>query len=264
MSTWIVGDLQGCATSFERLLSTIAFEPGRDTLYLVGDIVNRGPRSLDALRLVHKHDNAMQSVLGNHELHLLWCARGEGNPRGRDTLREILDAPDSGLLVDWVSSLPLLLEFDDALICHAGIHPTWSMNDARNYAQECEVALRHADGAWLNRYRAKTPRDRSEASMFRTLDLLTRMRALRVADLEPDYAYNSTYDGLPDELCAWFDAASPHARPARVYFGHWAALGHHHDDPYVALDTGCVWGNGLSAWCHETDELVTVATQEDL
>lgn len=262
MSTWIVGDLQGCASSFEHLLDTIGFEPGRDTVYLVGDIINRGPRSLDALRLVKRHDGAMRSVMGNHELHLLWCALGSGTPGGRDTLQEILDADDCAELVDFVAELPLLTCFNDSVICHAGLHPDWSFNDAKAYAASCEAALRARDGAWLDRFRAKSPADEQESCDFAHLDLFTRMRALQRDDLSPNFRYNGLYEELPDDLLAWFDAPSPHPRPARVYFGHWAALGHHRADPYIALDTGCVWGNALSAWCHETNELISIPSQE--
>lgn len=262
MSTWIVGDLQGCASSFEHLLQTIGFEPGRDTVYLVGDIINRGPRSLDALRMVKRHDGAMRSVMGNHEVHLLWCALGSGNPGGRDTLREILNADDCAALIDFVSELPLLMRFDQSVICHAGLHPRWSLDDAVRYAESCEAALRARDGAWLDHYRAKSPRDEDERRDYEHLDLFTRMRALRRSDLAPNFRYNGRYEELPADLLAWFDAPTPHRRPERVYFGHWAALGHHRADPYIALDTGCVWGNELSAWCHETNELVSIPAQE--
>src|SRR5699024_9381915 len=141
MSTWIIGDLQGCADSFEALRTAIHFDPARDTIYLVCDLVNRGPASLYTLRWVFQHQHCVFPVLGNHDLHLLWCALGRRVPNGRDTLAEILQAPDRDELIACLQKQPLIRQWNDALMVHAGIHPQWSIHEAIQRANAAQAKL---------------------------------------------------------------------------------------------------------------------------
>ncbi len=252
MSTWIIGDLQGCGKSFSALRDNIAFQQEKDTLILVGDIVNRGPTSLETLRWVVEHQHCVQTVLGNHDIHLLWCALGNGQPRGRDTLDEILEAPDRHELIEWLRQQPLILNLPQAVVVHAGLHPTWSLAHAYKWAQHIHAMLTGDEaGDFLDRMRADAPQNDHEQRVMDALDVLTRMRALNRNDLRPNFGYNGTLNKVPSELVAWFLVPAQHARPPHVFFGHWAALGFHTYGPYVGLDSGCVWGNGLTAWCLE-------------
>lgn len=257
MSTWIIGDLQGCAASFGALRKKIAFDPSRDVLHLVGDLVNRGPASLDTLRWVFEHRHCVHTVLGNHDLHLLWCALGSGTPHGRDTLLDILHAPDADELIDWLRTQPLLRVLEDAVIVHAGIHPTWRIASALEKATAAQRQLQstHA-GDFLDRMRAQNPQNQSEAEIFQDLDILTRMRTLYRADLSLNTRYAGTLENIPSDAVPWFQVPSQHPRPLPIFFGHWAALGVHQHPPYHALDSGCVWGNSLTAWRLEDGTIV--------
>lgn len=257
MRTWIIGDLQGCAESFRALRQRIAFDPAQDTLHLVGDLVNRGPGSLDTLRWVVDHQHCVHTVLGNHDLHLLWCALGSGTPSGRDTILEILEAADREKLIDWLRKQPLLRKQSDAMIVHAGLHPTWSIATAIHKARAAETMLQSPNaGEFLDRMRAQNPRNATEQQVIEDLDIFTRMRTLRRADWTLNTHYAGTLDKVPDDSIAWFQIPSEHPRPLPLFFGHWAALGVHQHPPYFALDSGCVWGNTLTAWCLEEGRYV--------
>src|SRR5690625_813470 len=257
MNTWIIGDLQGCADSFEALRQRIHFDSTRDAIYLVGDIVNRGPGSLRTLRWVYQHRQSTFTVLGNHDLHLLWCALGSGTPRGPDTILESLKAPDADELIAWVRQQPLVRQIHQAIIVHAGIHPTWTLQETLTRAEAAEHKLQSEDaGAFLDRMRKRTPANAEDAHLMESLNVLTRMRTLERSDLSLNLDYNGTLADLPEHLTPWFDVPSDHARPGQVFFGHWAALGFHVQTPYIALDSGCVWGNALTAWHLEKDNTV--------
>lgn len=260
MNTWIIGDLQGCAESFAALRKKLCFDRTRDTIYLVGDIVNRGPASLETLRWVYQHRDCVFPVLGNHDLHLLWCALGSGVPHGRDTILEILRAPDVDTLIEWLRQQPLARTLEDALIVHAGVHPSWTIEDTIRRAKVAETILQSPDaGAFLNRMRRGEPHTHHEAQIIETLDVLTRMRALHRNDWSLDAHYSGGLPDLPDALIPWFEVPTTHPRPDRIFFGHWAALGVHVHLPYVALDSGCVWGNALTAWHVDNETTVTQA-----
>lgn len=249
MSTWVIGDLQGCGQSFAKLRESIGFSAERDTLVLVGDLVNRGSTSLETLRWVVQNDASVRVVLGNHDLHLLWCALGAGTPKGRDTIQEIIDAPDCDLLISWLRRQPFVRYAGDALIVHAGLHPSWSVEDAQRWSDKLSARLQADDaGAFLDRVRARFPKDDDEKQLFFAHDVLTRMRTLSRRTLELDEHYSGPLDDVPEGRVPWFRVRALHPRPKHVFFGHWAALGFHSERPYTALDSGCVWGRGLTAW----------------
>lgn len=249
MSTWIVGDLHGCGESFAALRDAIKFDPNHDTLVLVGDLVNRGPTSLETLRWIVAHAHCVQAVLGNHDLHLLWCALGAGMPRGRDTLYDILHAPDAEALISWLRAQPFARQVGDALIVHAGLHPNWSVEETLRHSDTIQGILNSPGaGRFLDRMRARLHDQPNDAEHFAIIDVLTRMRTLDRRTHTLNDTYSGTLAELPANLIPWFRVPSPHARPSNVFFGHWAALGFHQEGPYIGLDSGCVWGRGLTAW----------------
>lgn len=253
MSTWIVGDVHGCGETFAKLRERIQFQPDTDHLIFVGDLVNRGPTSLETLRWIVAHDHCVSTVLGNHDLHLLWCALGAGMPRGRDTIAEIIDAPDADELIGWLRKQPFAIKKKGVLIVHAGIHPSWSVKEALSWSQLLSERLQSPDaGRFLNRMRAGHHKERGDTAEFHALDVLTRMRTLRRGTRALTYNYSGPLSEVPKGQKAWFRARTPHSRPAQVFFGHWAALGFHVEAPYICVDSGCVWGRGLTAWELET------------
>ena len=263
MSKWIIGDLHGCAATFGQLRAAIEFDETRDRLILVGDLINRGPASLQTLRWIVDHQNSLRTVLGNHDLHLLWCALGCGMPKHKDTLDDILQSPDREELIHWLRAQPLALEEDDALIVHAGIHPDWTVDYAQTMSERASQCLRADDaGNFLNRWRAGYPNDDSEREIFRAMDILTRMRTLRRDTLALDLAYSGALADTPASNIAWFKADTAHARPAQVFFGHWAALGFHSHQRYQCLDSGAAWGRAMTAWRLEDGRFVTRPTVE--
>lgn len=269
MSTWIIGDLHGCAASFRALRDTLNFDETRDTLVLVGDLVNRGSGSLETLRWIVEHKHCVRTVLGNHDIHLLWCALGSGTPHGRDTLLEILQAPDAHVLIQWLRAQPFAQIIGDAvtgdtvtgdtvtgdtvtgdaLVLHAGIHPHWRVKDALHWSDRLQAQLQAPDaGAFLDRMREERAEHPDDHAAFEAMDVFTRMRVLERSDLSLNTTYSNTLENIPEHLVPWFRVQSEHPRPRAVFSGHWAALGFHQEPPYIALDSGCVWGNGLTAW----------------
>ncbi len=245
MSTWAIGDVQGCFDSLQALLATLGWRPGGDDLWFTGDLVNRGPKSLSVLRFAAKHD--LRTVLGNHDLHLL--ARADGDrPAGRgDTLDKVLGAKDRGPLLDWLRQQPLLHEGERDVLVHAGVPPRWDLSKARRRAREVEEVIRRGDTATLLGP-APTARPRDA----RTTAGLTRMRFVDASG-RPNYSSKAAPHEGPRDERPWFDAGLP---DRRVVCGHWAALGLRVREGLLALDTGCVWGGALTAVCLENGDIV--------
>ncbi|HTL38930.1 MAG TPA: symmetrical bis(5'-nucleosyl)-tetraphosphatase [Kofleriaceae bacterium] len=266
MAIYAIGDIQGCMASLERLLSLVDFSPGSDRLWLVGDLVNRGPRSLDVLRWAVEHDDIVTCVLGNHDIHLLARYAGAAPEKKRDTLDDILNARDAAKLIDWLRARPLFHVDGTSrraptspggvpgvtrhAMVHAGLHPQWTIDDARARAAEIEAALRAPTWrAFLAQLRGPTPRwkpslgggDRSRA----ILAYLTRARMLD-ADGRLDDDFNGPPSQAPAGLVPWFKFPDAAWATHTVVFGHWAALGLDLGTHHIALDTGCVWGKSLT------------------
>jgi bis(5'-nucleosyl)-tetraphosphatase (symmetrical) len=253
VSTWAIGDVQGCFDSLQALLATLGWRPGGDTLWLVGDLVNRGPKSLEVLRWAKEHD--VCCVLGNHDLHLLARAEGARPPGRNDTLSPILKADDRRALLGWLGSRPLLVAEDRAVLVHAGIPPRWSLDKARRRAEEVEHLLRR-DGAGAVMGVLPTARPRA----VRALAAFTRMRFVDGKG-RPDYLFKGPPSQRPTGQRPWFEAGLP---DRLVVFGHWAALGLRVTPGAWGLDTGCVWGGALTAACLETGEVVQQRALEDV
>lgn len=253
MAVYAVGDVQGCLEPLQALLEQARFDPASDELWLVGDVVNRGPDSLGVLRFVRSLGSRATVVLGNHDLHLLAVAEGVRELRGADTLRPVLDAPDRAELLTWLRQQPLF-HSDMALgycMVHAGIPPHWDLATATALAREAEKWLRVSGCAELVPNEVPeltelspelTPPQRARV----IVSYLTRMR-ICTADGRMDLAYKGPSRGAPSGYLPWFSHPERKMRDERVLFGHWAALqGKAEVENVFALDTGCVWGHTLT------------------
>ncbi len=243
MPTYAIGDIQGCFSTLQRLLTRIGFDPARDRLWLAGDLVNRGPRSLEVLRWAAAHERALVSVLGNHDLHLLGAAAGLRPPKPKDTLEQVLSAPDADPLLAWLRQRPLLHRDGDWALVHAGLHPDWTLADAERLARAIEGELRGA--GWRDLLAALYGGGSGE--LEQALRVFTLMRVVR-ADGALDLEFNGPPAERPEGTTPWFELPSRRPPGTRVVFGHWAALGLHVTPSAVGLDTGCVWGKTLTAF----------------
>jgi bis(5'-nucleosyl)-tetraphosphatase (symmetrical) len=264
MSLYCIGDLQGCAQPFERLLQKIDFSASRDTLILLGDLVNRGPDSLAVLRRIRALEGAALSLLGNHDLHLLAVAQGI-RPAGRkDTLNAVLHAPDRDELLDWLRQRPLAISHSGWLMVHAGVLPQWSAAQTMALAGEVEQALRVPDfrhflaDMYGDEPRRWTDSLRGADRLRVIVNALTRLRFC-TAEGQMEFTAKSGLDSAPPGFLPWFDVPQRATRGQPILFGHWSALVGEakpgalpdpaiwHRSQALPMDTGCVWGNCLSA-----------------
>ena len=256
MALYAVGDLQGCLDPLERLLERVRFDPSRDRLWLVGDLVNRGPDSAGCLRRVRSLGAAATTVLGNHDLHLLAASEGLREPGRRDTLQEVLNAPDAAELLEWVASQPLLHRDPDSdwTLVHAGIPPVWDTDTAAAEARrvEAELGEPRRRRALLEVMYGDTPAqwDPALQGYDRLRFAINGFTRMRMVGGGPGGALEFASNGPPEEapatLVPWFEHPARRSRGTPVVFGHWAALGHRRGPDWLALDSGCVWGNAMS------------------
>lgn len=252
MATYAVGDIQGCYTTFTHLLESIGFSPSRDRLWLVGDLINRGPDSLAVLRWARQHEHALRVVLGNHDLHALAVAGGHAEMRHQDTLQPLLAAPDSTELLDWLRTRDMAYGEGEYLMVHAGVLPQWHVRQTLELAAEVEAELRGADYAhFFARMYGNQP-DRWDDSLrgMRRLRLITNaLTRLRVctADGAMDFRFKGELPEVPAGLLPWFDVPGRRSLGSTLLFGHWSALGLLLRADVVGLDTGCLWGGQLTA-----------------
>lgn len=254
MAIYAIGDVQGCCNALERLISSLQIDPGRDELWFVGDLVNRGPRSLDTLRLVRALGDQATVVLGNHDIHLIALAHGN-RTRARDQeLADVLEAPDGRELVDWLRHRPLAHYRPElnTLMVHAGVPPQWDPLLTIRLAREVEQALRGRHCAeYLRDLYGEQPARWSpglagqDRLRFIT-NALTRMRYC-AADGTLDLHHNGPPGSQPGHLRPWFELPDRQTAMVRVVFGHWASLGLLQQDNLLGIDTGCVWGRKLTA-----------------
>ncbi len=260
MSLFAIGDVQGCALRLDALLERL---PRDARLVFVGDIVNRGPDSLGALRKVRALGDRALVLLGNHDLHLLAVAAGIRPHHDDDTLTDILAAPDAQELIDWVRSRPMAHREEDALFVHAGLLPSWSIAQALTLAGEVQDALRAADyRSFLATMYGNRPLawsdDLSGADRLRCiLNALTRVRFVSLAGAM-DLKLKGSPGTSPAGWFPWFDHPSRASRGGTVVFGHWSTLGLLVREDIIAVDTGCVWGGKLTAVDVTTREVLQV------
>ena len=266
MAIYAIGDIQGCFGPFQQLLEIIDFNPGKDTLWLTGDLVNRGPQSLEVLRWVFRHQDNVEMVLGNHDLHLLAVAEGFGKIHNDDTLMDILNASDGKVLLDWLRCQPLMLSGHGYAMVHAGLLPECSIDKALRLAEEVEDGLsgpHYRD--FLSRLYGNKPTRWSDelkgAERLRVIvNAMTRMRFITRSG-EIDLAYKGERDKAPDNLIPWFAAPHRRSHSMPIICGHWSALGLYLTDDIAAIDTGCLWGGSLTALRLEDRQLFSLPCQ---
>ena len=252
MALYAIGDIQGCDDEFARLLDRLKFDPGNDRLFLVGDLVNRGPDSANVIRRVMALGNAVKVVLGNHDLNALAVAAGVRNDRPKDTISGLIEAKDSDKLLDWLKAQPLLIEHGDYVFCHAGIYPGWRLKQARQGAREVEAVLqgKHVKEFLANMYGSEPDIWHDDLNGWQRLRFITnaftRMRFVsRKGRL--DHHHAGPPGSQPESLYPWFSCPSRKVIEQTIVFGHWSALGIYKKHGVIGLDTGCVWGNRLTA-----------------
>ena len=257
LAHYFIGDIQGCYSPFRQLLEMMDFSPSRDTLYLLGDLVNRGPESSQVLRQCAIWGDAVKAVLGNHDLHLLASAYGLRRASRRDTLQEVLDAPDSKALLEWLRQQPLARSWTDthqntALVVHAGVQPQWTVEKTLQLAHEVEEVLRSPSlPDFLQVMYGNEPNYWSDAlqgddRLRAIVNTLTRIRFC-TAEGVMDFESSESAASAPEGLIPWFQCPNRQTANTVIAFGHWSTLGLINDDKLMALDTGCVWGGSLTA-----------------
>jgi len=259
MATYVVGDIQGCLPALKCLMKQVSFNYDRDTLWSVGDIVNRGPKCLKTLRWFYDRRDNIRMVLGNHDLHLLAIAAGARNPSRSDTLDKILTAADRIQLIEWLHHRPLIHQEHGYTMVHAGIPPQWSVSEAAGYAWEVEQALQGPDCvAFLRDMYGNEPAawsdDLTGTTRLRVItNYLTRMRyctrkgKLDLVSKGPSPDSDALKAAGIKTVSAWFSHPERKSANDKILFGHWASLQGRTDTPNaIGLDTGCVWGGYLS------------------
>ena len=252
MPTYVIGDIQGCYRTLRRLMERIGLRREEDRLWFVGDLVNRGTGSLEALRWVREMGDRAVTVLGNHDLHLLGVADGPRKKSPRDTLDGILAAPDRHELLGWLRNRPLLHREGAHVLVHAGILPSWSIEKAERLAHEAEEALRGAIYPKILKALSKRPPNRWQEGLKGIPRIMAILAAFsRLRSCSPNGAMQLGFTGPPDQAppghIPWFRLRPRQSAQTTIYFGHWSALGLHQQDGVRALDTGCVWGGTLTA-----------------
>jgi len=248
LATYAIGDVQGCYSALRRLLDQLRFDPARDRLWLVGDLVNRGPQSLAGLRFVKSLGARAVTLLGNHDLHLLVVAAGHVKPHRGDTLAAILRAPDRDELLDWLRHRKMMHAGAGYAMVHAGLLPQWSIEKALALAREVEAALRGPrQREFLGELYGAEPRAWRDdlAGWDRLRVIVNAMARLRFCTPSGDMDVEVKGRDAPPGYRPWFEL-----RPdgeATILCGHWSALGLKLTPKLAALDTGCVWGGSLSA-----------------
>ncbi len=267
IATYAIGDIQGCQQPLEALLSKLPFDAAEDRLWFVGDLVNRGPDSLETLRFVRGLGERAVCVLGNHDLHLLTVAGGHARAHKDDTLDGILDAPDCGELLHWLRHRPLLHAAEGYVMVHAGLLPEWTVERAANLATEVQAALQGPDHQrFLAQLYGNQP-DRWDDRLvgmdrLRTIvNVLTRLR-LCTDSGQMEFKHKADPADAPAGYLPWFDIPGRMSRGTPIIFGHWSALGLVLRENLVGLDTGCLWGRTLTAMRLEDRKIFQLSCAE--
>jgi bis(5'-nucleosyl)-tetraphosphatase (symmetrical) len=253
MSTYVIGDIHGCYRTFQALLERIDLSSSGDRLWLVGDLVNGGPHSLETLRWAHGFGGSLATVLGNHDLYLLGRAMGACKKKSRDTLDEALLAPDRVELLEWLRHRPMIHREEDHVVVHAGLLPEWGLTEAVQFSRDVESRLQGKNTFELLAalFGKKGARGKEISSALRqscrALRILTTIRTCK-ENGKLCRQFTGPPEAAPEGCLPWFSYPDRRASGVRIYFGHWAALGFRPLDRAVGLDSGCVWGGSLTAF----------------
>jgi bis(5'-nucleosyl)-tetraphosphatase (symmetrical) len=249
---YLIGDVQGCDAPLGRLLARIGFSPSRDTLYLLGDLVNRGPASAAVLRRLMACGDAARCLLGNHDLSLLAVAQGTQAPHRNDTMDDVLHAPDREAMLEWLRHRSMAIHAPGILMVHGGVLPAWDLPQVLSLAGEVEAMLRGPQfAAFLARMWGNEPDrwDDALAGADRLRVIVNALTRLRFCTPEGvmDLRASGGLEQAPAGMLAWFDVPGRRTAGTPIAFGHWSTLGYLRRPDLMALDTGCVWGGCLSA-----------------
>lgn len=268
MTTYAIGDIQGCFHAFQALLTRIQFNPKLDQLWLVGDLINRGSGSLEVLRWCYAHQDSLKVVLGNHDLHALVVAGGFVRAHKGDTLDALLAADDGHGLLDWLRHQRLVYQDEPHpgeryLMVHAGLLPQWTSEQVLSYAAEVEAALQGDDYLdFLANMYGNLPNTWSDelTGIDRLRVITNAMTRLRVCTEQGamDFDFKGELPDIPKGFIPWFDLPNRATLDTQVIFGHWSALGLQHRNNVYSLDTGCLWGGQLTALNLETKDIIQV------
>ncbi len=252
MTIYAIGDVQGCFDDLKRLLDVIKFDKNIDQLWFAGDLVNRGPKSLETLRFVKALGKSAQTVLGNHDLHLLATAYKHRTPRKKDSLTDVLQAPDRDELLHWLRHQPLFHYNDKFCLLHAGLPPQWDFSTTKKMALRVEKALQKDDYKkfFKSMYGDKpaiwSPELRGMARNRFIVNCFTRLRYCD-KNGKLDFKSKGAVGTQPKHLMPWFAVPDRKSLELQIVFGHWSTLGFYQGYNCHAIDTGCLWGGELSA-----------------
>jgi bis(5'-nucleosyl)-tetraphosphatase (symmetrical) len=252
MGLYLIGDVQGCDAALGRLLDKIDFSPSRDTLYVLGDLVNRGPESAAVLRRLMGYGDSARCLLGNHDLSLLAVAHGRRAPHRNDTMDSVLLAPDRGGLIEWLRHRRMAIQAHGLLMVHGGVLPQWDAAQTLSLASEVEQTLRGPGMVdFLSQMYGNEPAqwddDLKGTDRLRVIvNALTRLRFCTPEGVMDLKASGGLADAPPGYL-PWFDVPGRKTAQETIAFGHWSTLGFIQRRDIISMDTGCVWGGALSA-----------------
>ena len=272
MATYAIGDIQGCYTALIQLLERLKFNPQKDKLWLVGDLVNRGSQSLEVLRFIKNLGDAAITVLGNHDIHLLAIAYGNTKHlKKQDTLNDILAAPDKDELIDWLRHRPFFHQNKKLgySMIHAGLAPQWTLKTAKRCARELEAQLqdpKHYQNFIQNLFGEQLETwDKHSQGWLRwrfSLACFTRLRYCSAEGiLLMDHKHHPQQTHTVKNCYPWFACPNRKSKGKRIIFGHWSTLGLHQHKKTYALDSGCLWGGQLTAFCLETQKITQINCQ---
>ena len=267
MATYAIGDIQGCMGALQRLLDHIKFDQTQDRLWFAGDLVNRGPHSLEVLRFVKQLGTAAITVLGNHDIHLLALWSQVTQPGRKDTLEPILSAPDADELLHWLRFRPLLHAENGLVMIHAGMLPTWTIAQASTLAHEVEEALQGDNfqkvlpAIYFRKGVKSSANSHTHEQLGLTTNVLTRLRVCTVEGV-PEFSFKGPPNEAPSEFLPWFQIPNRATQDDTIIFGHWSALGIVQEEHIVALDGGCVWGRELVTMRLEDRQIFRVSCSQ--
>ena len=266
MSTYAVGDIQGCFNTLNKLLAEINFDGKKDHIIFLGDIINRGPKSLEVLRLIQQNQDCMSMVLGNHDLYAIAHYLGAFQKPKRHTLDALFAAPDAPELFSFLRKQPLIKKIGQNIFVHAGILPAIKLDSALSYAQELSDILTGPDSAnFLENFYSLVPcklvKNISHPDMLKlSLSSFIFIR-MCVTREHMDFSYSGPLEKAPAQLQPWFNMR--HDLGYKIFFGHWAAIGYLKHKNYFALDAGCVWGKNLCAYRLDDSKVFLINNCED-
>jgi len=252
MSIYAIGDIQGCYDELLKLLDAIQFNKKNDQLWFAGDLVNRGPKSLETLRFVKSLGNSAVTVLGNHDLHLIATSLNQRKPHKKDSLSQVLEAPDRDELLHWLRHRPLFHHNDEFCLLHAGLPPQWNFSQTQKMAAKVEKILQGPDyiDFFKTMYGDKPDiwnKDLSNREKARfVVNCFTRMRYCD-ANGKLDFHHKGPLGSQPKHLMPWFKVPGRKSADMKIIFGHWSTLGYYQGHNCYAIDTGCLWGGELTA-----------------